>query len=90
MTNVIFAFILGACSQGFDDKTPQVTPSDDEDRTLTPDVLGDGLDRDGDGFGETVDCDDNNPSINPDAGPALLITISPTKIHLKHEIRYRS
>ena len=57
----------GACSQGFDDKTPQVTPSDDEDRTLTPDVLGDGLDRDGDGFGETVDCDDNNPSINPDA-----------------------
>ena len=67
MTNVILAFIFGGCSQSFDDKTPLVTPNDEEEQTLTPNVLGDGLDRDDDGYGETVDCDDNNPSINPDA-----------------------
>ena len=63
----VLALILG-CSQPFDKQvlgidTTDTDNSDDSDA----EVFDQGADRDNDGFGDLVDCDDSNPNINPDA-----------------------
>ena len=67
MNTFIYAMFLTSCSQDFATKESNAQPDDKKDSTLDPEIYGEGLDRDEDGYGETVDCDDNNPNVNPSA-----------------------
>ncbi len=63
---MILGLILG-CSQPFDKQVIEIDTTTEDTNGSEATVFDEGADRDEDGFGDLVDCDDSNPNIHPDA-----------------------